>query len=224
MRSHAARILVVDDHPLICLAVERLLAGEPDMEVCGTAGDVAEALRQVKALAPDLAVVDISLRSGNGIELIKRIRAQHSAVMVLVLSMHDESLFAERALHAGAQGYLHKQQAAGELTVAIRDVLAGHIHLSAEMTDNLLHRVSGHSVGAERIADGVSVEQLSDREMEVFERMGEGLTTREIAERLHISVKTVETHRAQIMDRLGISDVAGLVRFAIRVGLIEAEP
>ncbi len=207
-----ARILLVDDHALIRYGMKELLSHEPHLEVCGEAEDVDDALLQVEATCPDLIIIDISLKHGNGIELIKRISARHPNKRILVSSMHDESLFAERALHAGAHGYLNKQEATDKLTEAIHHVLDGHIYLSVEMTDNFLQRMSGNHEPLEDL----SVERLTDRELEVFELIGQGLATRQIAGRLHISIKTADSHREHIRDKLNLANSAQLARHAVQ--------
>jgi len=205
--------LIVDDHALVRLGLTQLIAQEPDLEVCGDAADAEEALERARQTQPDLVVVDISLKSGSGIELIKQLKARDTNVKVLVASMHEESLFAERALRAGALGYINKQQASENVVAAIRQVLAGQVYLSAEMTSHLLHRFGHQQQDALRRS---SVESLSDREWQVFELIGRGLTTRQIAERLHLSVKTIETHREHIKGKLGLASSSELARHAVQ--------
>ncbi len=208
--SRAAwRILIVDDHPVVRAGLRAQLATEPDLEICGEAEDVAGALAQVEATQPDVAVIDISLKSGNGLDLIKRLRAHRQTVRVLVWSMYPEALYAERALRAGAQGYLHKGQAADEVLKALRAVLAGRVYLSGDLTDQMLQRFVGGQ-GVERSPAMC----LSDRELEAFELMGQGLTTEQLAAKMHISPKTVETFRARIKEKLGLSNITELVQRA----------
>lgn len=206
------RILTVDDHPLVRRGLAALVHDEPDLEICGEAAEPAGALAALEATAVDLAIVDISLEEGDGIELISQIRRKHPEVKLLVVSMHDESLYAERALRAGAQGYVHKEAAPDSILEAIRQVLAGHMYLSAELNDQLLRQAINGSQSAEQPA----VAALTDREREVFGFIGDGLTTREIAARLHLSVKTIETHRDHIKHKLDCRNAAALSRCAVQ--------
>jgi DNA-binding NarL/FixJ family response regulator len=205
-----AKVLIVDDHPLMRRGLEDMLSGEPDLEICGQAHDVAEALKLVKERRPDLAILDISLPSGSGIDLIKRIHSIDSTVKVLFLSMHDETVFAERALRAGALGYIQKSRPSEELLEAIRTVAQGEIALSRKTADRLVRKAVGAPAG-----QSTPMARLSDRELEIFEMIGKGLTTGEIAERLKLSVKTVETHREHIKKRLEVQSGAKLSRLAI---------
>lgn len=203
------RILVVDDHPIVCRGLRELVAGEPDLEVCGEAGDVAEALRQLDATRPDVVVIDLSLKGGHGIDLIEKISSRDDRIRMLVSSMHDESLFAERVLRAGARGYISKQESPDKIIDALRQVLRGEIYLSPRMTNRILHRaVVGKPVEYDPI------EGLSNRELQVFEMIGQGLGTKQIAQRLHLSHKTVETHREKIKTKLNLSNSAELSRRA----------
>ena len=208
-----SRILIVDDHALVRVGLTQLISHEPDMEVCGDAADEDEGLQRVAQTRPHLVVVDISLKHGNGLELIKRLKIAHPDVKVLVSSMHDESLFAERALHAGALGYINKQDSPEKVIEAIRKVLDGQVYLSAEMTDHLLHRLGSRTHDS---LDRPSVENLSDREWEVFELIGRGHSTRQIAERLHRSIKTIETHREHIKEKLRLGNGTELTRHAVQ--------
>ena len=213
MLKTKAKILIVDDHPLVRVGLGQLISHEADMEVCGDARDADEALEKVKSLQPNLVVVDISLQQGNGIELTKLLKARYPHIKVLVSSMHDESLFAERALHAGALGYISKQEGTDLVLEAIRRVLGGKIYLSAEMTDQLLHRLGNHRTD---VLERPSLESLSDREWEVFEMIGRGMSTRQIAEQLHLSIKTIETHREHIKEKLSLANGAELTRRAVQ--------
>jgi DNA-binding NarL/FixJ family response regulator len=208
-----ARILIVDDHPVVREGLSVQLLGQPGLEVCGEAEDVAGALALLETARPDVAVVDISLKTGNGIDLIKRIRARDDAVRILVWSMHPEALHAERALRAGAMGYVHKGRATREIVEAIRRVLAGKVFVSDELSGQLLGRLVG---GAARPVARSAVESLSDRELEVFGLLGQGLATRQIAARMHVSPKTVETYRARIKDKLGLGNLTELIQCATR--------
>jgi DNA-binding NarL/FixJ family response regulator len=203
------KILIVDDHPIVREGLAMQIATQPDLEVCGEAEDVPGALALVASTRPDVAIVDISLKNGNGIDLIRRIKAGHAGAAILVWSMYPEKLYAERALRAGAQGYLHKGHATRQLLEAIRSVLAGKIYVSGELAEELLRRV----VGGKR-DDRPPIDRLSDRELEAFELMGHGLTTEQIAAKMHVSPKTVETYRARIKEKLALCNVNELVQRA----------
>jgi DNA-binding NarL/FixJ family response regulator len=205
------KILLVDDHPLTRHGMAQLIGQQPDLEVCGEAGNAEQALESVSALKPDLVLVDVTLPGKPGLELIKDITALHAQVLVLVVSMHDETLYAERALRAGARGYLMKSAGGEELVKAIRHVLAGQVYVSQGLSARILDSMSGAGT---RAAGVLSV--LSDREFEVFQLLGEGLTTQEIGSRLHISGKTVESHRLHIRDKLGLKTPPQLTKYAVR--------
>lgn len=207
-----SKILIVDDHPIVREGLSLLLSTQPDLEVCGEAADASTALQLVAETSPDLVIVDISLKGGNGIDLIKRIKARDPAARMLVSSMYDESLYAERALRAGASGYINKQEATRKITDAIRAVLDGKIFLSERMAGQMLQRAVGGRSG--RIEHS-PLEDLSDRELEVFELIGRGRSTREIAEALHLSAKTVETYRDRVRKKLDLNDCSELTRHAI---------
>jgi DNA-binding NarL/FixJ family response regulator len=186
---------------------------QPDLEVCGEAAGMSEALRLVAEKKPDLAVVDISLKTGNGIDLIKRIKDRNDTVRMLVWSMHSELIYAERALRAGALGYIDKDQATDKIVQAIRLVLEGGVYLSDAMAEKLLHR----AVGGGRIESARSpLNVLADRELEVFRLIGQGVKTAEIAKRLHLRVKTVETYRDRIRQKLDLSDGTVLAHYATK--------
>jgi len=209
----AKRIFVVDDHPMIREGLGAQIANEANMELCGEAEDVAEALARIGETEPDLVIVDISLKSGNGIDLVKRLKAKDTTLVVLVWSMYPENLYAERALRAGARGYVNKGQSADQIMEAIRTVLDGRTYLSAEMSEKLLGRVIGHSSAAVVTSH---VEKLTDRELEAFELLGQGLTTQQIAGRMHVSHKTVETYRARIKEKLGLMNAVELIQHAVQ--------
>lgn len=211
VRKPAAKLLIVDDHPAVREALTLCLAKMPAIDVCGEAADTADALKLVAKHKPDIAIIDISLKTGDGIDLIKRIKAKDPNVRMLVWSMHSESLYAERALRAGAQGYITKEQAMSQIVEAIQHVLAGKVFLSPAMTERLLARAVG--AGSERL-DHAPEEALSDRELEVFRLIGAGHKTTDIAVRMHLSVKTVETYRDRIRHKLGLSDGTALAHFA----------
>lgn len=205
------RVLLVDDHPLVRRGLADVIAREPDLETCGEAGDVQEALREIERAKPDIVVVDLTLKSGHGIELIERIKSRDPRLKTLVSSMHDETLYAERVLRAGAMGYVTKQEPPEVLVQAIRQVLRGDVYLSSRMTTRLLHRVSGSSSAHEDPVQG-----LSNRELEVYEMIGQGITIQQIAARLHLSPKTVETHREKIKQKLNLKSSAELGRQAFQ--------
>ena len=204
-------ILVVDDHPLTRHGIAQLIGQHSDLRVCGEAGSAEQALESVRALHPELVLVDVTLPGRPGLELIKDIAVLYSDVLVLVVSMHDESLYAERALKAGARGYLMKSAGGDELIKAIRQVLAGQVYVSRDMSAKILDGLSGS-----RSSRPPVVSSLSDREFEVFQLVGEGLTTREIGLRLHISGKTVETHRLHVREKLGLKTPPELTKYAVR--------
>jgi DNA-binding NarL/FixJ family response regulator len=195
---------LVDDHPIVRQGLTQLINEEPDLAVCGEADDLEGGLLALETLQPDVVLVDISLGGANGIDLIKRIRAGGSPAPVLVVSMHDESIYAERALRAGARGYIMKDQATSRVLTAIRRLLEGEIYLSERMVSRILHKlVDGPSgLGASPL------DRLSDRELEVFQLIGPGRSTRQIAERLQVSVKTIETYRAHIKEKLRLTSAA----------------
>src|ERR1051325_7607799 len=188
-RSARKKIFIVDDHPMMREGLAQLIAQESDLMVCGEADDAAEAISKIEKLRPDLALVDITLRSTNGLELIKDLRIRSPDLSVLVISMHDESLYAERVLRAGGRGYIMKQEGGKKLMEAIRHVLSGKTYVSEKISANILDMFSGRPV------EGVSpVERLTDREFEVFQLIGQGFSTKEIADKLHVSAKTHEVH------------------------------
>ncbi|HWB10271.1 MAG TPA: response regulator transcription factor [Pirellulales bacterium] len=207
-----AKVLIVDDHPAIREALAIRIARTPDLEVCGEAEDLAGALRLVSAEEPDVAIVDISLKSGDGIDLIKHIRARRSRVRMLVWSMHGEAIYAERALRAGAHGYITKEQATDQIVDAVRQILSDQVYLSPTMTNTLLHRAVGAGGQPMKAAP---LDVLSDRELEILRRIGQGQKTRAIAEELHLSVKTIETYRDRLRQKLDLRDGSELVRYAL---------
>jgi DNA-binding NarL/FixJ family response regulator len=207
----ARKILIVDDHPLTRYGMAQLIAQHPDLCVCGEAGNAEQALQSVFALHPDLVLVDVTLPGKPGLELIKDLKALHPEVRLLVVSMHDESLFGERALKAGARGYLMKSAGGDELIKAIRKVLAGQVYVSADMSARILDELTGTPNSRP-----ATVSSLTDRELEVFQLVGQGLTTHEIGGKLHISGKTVETHRLHIREKLGLKTPPELTKYAVR--------
>ena len=212
MKKKKQRVVIVDDHPMFRERLAQLINHELDMEVCGEADDAQEGLRLIRDTSPNLAIVDITLKRSSGLELVKTIKELSIDIPVLVLSMHDESLYAERALRAGAGGYITKRQAAEEVLSAIRRVLAGEIYLSEKMTASFLKSLS--AVGAKRIAR--PLDRLADRELQVLEFIGRGYTTRAIAEALKLGVATVDTYRARIKQKMDFQTAAELQHFAIR--------
>jgi DNA-binding NarL/FixJ family response regulator len=205
------RVLIVDDHPAVREALTLRIGRQPDLEVCGEAADMSEALRLIAEVEPDVAVIDISLKTGNGIDLIKRIKDRHEHVRILVWSMHSEALYAERALKAGALGYVNKDQATDKIVEAIRRVLEGKVYLSEGMTERLLQRAVGG--GREEVTRS-PLAVLADRELEVFRLIGQGVKTADIAERLHLSIKTVETYRDRIRQKLNLGNGTELAHYA----------
>jgi DNA-binding NarL/FixJ family response regulator len=205
------RVLLVDDHPLVRRGLAEVISREPDLETCGEAADVAEALGEVDRTKPDIVVVDLTLKTGHGLELLERLKSHSPNLKTLVSSMHDETLFAERVLRAGARGYVTKQEPPEVLVRAIRQVLRGELYLSPRMTSRLLNRVV---VGASTQDD--PVQGLSNREVEVYEMIGQGLTIQQIAARLHLSPKTVETHREKVKQKLNVKSSAELNRRAVQ--------
>jgi DNA-binding NarL/FixJ family response regulator len=189
-----AKVLIVDDHPAVREALMIRISQVPGLEVCGQAEDVGDALRLIDETKPDVAIVDIALKTGDGIDLIKRIKARNDDVRMLVWSMYGEDLYAERALRAGANGYITKEHATDRIVDAIREVLAGKVYLSPAMSEKLLQR----TVGAGRKRAQPTIDMLSDRELEVFRLIGRGVKTAEIAAQLHLSVRTVWTYRDRI--------------------------
>jgi DNA-binding NarL/FixJ family response regulator len=212
----AARVFIVDDHPVVRDGLAAQVALQPDLEMCGEAADAAEALALLGRARADVAVIDIALKTGNGIDLIKRLRARDDAVRIVVWSMYPEGVYAERALRAGAMGYVHKGRATREILQAIRCVLAGRVYLSDDLSAKLLGRLVGG--GAPQPACP-TVESLSDRELEAFKLIGQALTTDQIAEQMCVSPKTVDTYRARIKDKLGLSNSAELIQRAVQWAL-----
>jgi DNA-binding NarL/FixJ family response regulator len=207
------RILLVEDHPIVSRALADLIHHEKDLEVCGIAEDYASALQQTGALQPDLVLLDITLQGRGGLELLKDVKSRHPKQLVLVLSMHDESLYATRAIRAGAAGYVMKQEATDSVLAAIRRVLEGQIHLSERMERRLMQRFA--HTGPDSALD--PLEALTDRELEVFRLIGQGKGTRDIARLLCLSGKTIESHRSHIKDKLGLKSASELIQRAIQM-------
>jgi len=212
------RVFLVDDHPLVREGLRKVIDQEPDLVVCGDAEEAGRAFADISRLKPDIAIVDLSLRGDSGLDLIKRLGAEEAPPRILVLSMHDEATYAERALRAGAQSYVMKRESSGKVVEAIRQVLAGRAYVSEAIAARFAEKL----VGLKRGAVGSPVECLSDRELEVFRRIGQGQMNRGIAEELHLSLKTVQTHCAHIKEKLGFRNATELIREATRWA--DAEP
>jgi DNA-binding NarL/FixJ family response regulator len=210
--SQTIKVLLIDDHPLVREGLVNLISQEADLQICGEASNEPQALDIIRTTQPHVAIVDISLESGSGIELIKSIKAMFPAVTVLVLSMHDESLYAERALRAGARGYVMKREATKKVIQAIRCVLAGQLYVS----DKIAARMAEKFVEGRPAATTSPIEQLSNRELEVFQLLGLGHNTRQIADHLHVGFKTVQAYCARIKEKLKLANATELLREAIR--------
>lgn len=205
------RILIVDDHPLVRSGLSALIGAESDLEVCGQTGTVSEALSLASSMSCDLAIIDLSLADGDGLDLVKRLRVRQPALKLLVCSVYDEALFAQRALTAGAMGYINKKEATSQIVDAIRQVLQGKLFMSNQLIQHSLQELSQR--GAK---PSVSVTPLSDRELQVYRLVGTGLGTSQIAEQLHLSVKTIESHKEKIKKKLHLSTANELLRHAIQ--------
>ncbi len=211
VKDQKVKIFIVDDHPLLRQGLAQLINQEEDMSSVGEAGDAIEALRGIEKVKPDLAIVDISLSGTSGIELTKNILAKYPQMLVLIISMYDESVYLERTLRAGAKGYLMKREATDHVITAIRTVLRGDIHVSDKWRDKLIN-MYGNS---RKAVAGPSAERLSDREMEVLQLTGLGYSTKKIANELHLSVKTVESHFANIKNKLDLKNSHELIQYAV---------
>lgn len=211
-RPEMKRLLLVDDHPIMRHGLVQLISAEPDLEVCAEAGNAAEGMTAASKQNPDLVIADLTLPDKHGLEFIKDLRALHPDLQIMVLSMHDESLYAERALRAGARGYLMKEAAAENLIRAVRRVLGGDIYLSDKMASVMLELLSGQR----KTSASAGIDRLTDRELEVLQLIGSGRGTRQIADQLHVSVRTIDAHRAHIKDKLQLPDGNALVRYAVR--------
>jgi DNA-binding NarL/FixJ family response regulator len=203
--------MIVDDHPLIREGLARLINLQPDLRVCGVAHSAHQALNTLPALKPDVVILDITLSGSNGMDLIKDMKLRSLKSLILVLSMHDESLYAERALRAGAKGYIMKEEASKEILKAIHRILAGEIYLSEKMAAKMLHKLADGKSDDKTLPEGA----LSDRELQVFQSIGQGRGTRQIAEELHISPKTVESYRAHIKVKMNLKNAHELTQHAV---------
>jgi DNA-binding NarL/FixJ family response regulator len=210
--SARKQVFLVDDHPLVREWLTNLIHQQPDLEVCGESGNAPDALQAIARCVPDVAIVDISLRDSSGIDLIKNLKEQQPDLAVLVLSMHEESHYAERALRAGAKGYIMKRETTRKVIEAIRRVLEGKLYI----TDSMAQAITRQFVSGKPAEGASPVEQLSDRELEVFEMLGRGLGTRQIAESLRVSVKTVQAYCARAKEKLNLNSATELLREAIR--------
>jgi len=211
------KIFVVDDHPIVRQGLALLINREPDLTVCGEAEDAQTAMQSISIAKPDVMVVDISLNGPDGLDLLKEVRTRYTDLPVLILSMHDESIYAERALRAGAQGYIMKQEATEKVLVALRRILTREIYVSERIANRMLQ----HYIGNRGSGRPASIADLTDRELEVFRLIGEGHSTRQIAEELHISVKTVESYQAHIKEKLSLRSARELVQHAIQWNISE---
>lgn len=210
-KESVKRVVLIDDHPIMRHGLAQLIRAEDGLDVVGEAGSAREGLEVVRKLKPDLAVIDLTLPDKNGLELVKDIRAALPTTQCLVLSMHDETLYGERSLRAGARGYVMKEEAADQLVTAIHKVLAGGLYVSETLNVRMLEQVSGSSR-----AKATGMDSLTDRELEILTLVGKGVATKNIASQLSISARTVEAHRAHIKEKLGITDGAALVRYAVQ--------
>jgi len=210
--------MLVDDHPALRAGIAQAVNRADDMEVCGEAASLSEAMPMFDEVKPSVLLVDLSLEDGSGLELIKQVKARDESVKMLVASMHDERLYAERALRAGALGYISKDRSLDEIIEAIRQVMRGRMSLSPEMSDRVLKRV----MSASESPEASPIDSLSDRELEVFELIGHGYTTRQIADKLHLSTKTIDTHREHMKEKLGIESINDLVRYSAQWLIEEA--
>ncbi len=206
------QVLIVDDHPVVRDGLTTIINHEQDLNVCGEADDAYQALKAVAELKPDVVVVDISLKNSDGIELTKSIKAGHPKLPVIVLSVHDESVYAERALLAGAKAYLMKDAVSENIVKAIRTVLSGEIYVSSTILKKFLHRIAGDKTGTAK----TQIENLSDREFEIFRLIGEGYKASQIAKLLHLSIKTIETYRSRIKEKLNLPNAAELLKYSIK--------
>ncbi len=217
MKKEPSRILIVDDHPVVREGLKYLIAGEADLSVCGEAGTMRQAQELVRNLKPDVVLIDLVLADGNGLDLIRRLNSHFPDLKMLVCSMRDESLFAERAINLGARGYISKHEVARHVISALRQVIAGKRYLGSDMVERIIAGLAQHPA-----TGGSSVEDLSNRELEVFELIGQGCSTGEIARQLSLSVKTVETHREKIKRKLGLTTSGQLMRQAVQWELEQA--
>jgi len=210
--STKSTVYLIDDHPMIVQGITLLINSEPDMEVVGSSSVWTVALKEIAQLKPDVVLLDVTLANANGVEVLKNLKVHVPEQKVLMLSMHDENLYATRSMKAGAHGYLMKAAATEEVPIAIRQVVKGEIYLSGSMSKRMMFQLTGHK----RNGESSPLEDLSDRELEVYQMVGDGLTTRQIAERLFLSVKTIETHKAHVKEKLRLTTATELTQHAIQ--------
>jgi DNA-binding NarL/FixJ family response regulator len=213
LKTKPAKVLIVDDHPTVREGLAMRIERQADLAVCGEADDVAGAMKLVSETRPDIVIVDIALKEGNGIDLIKRIKARFPAARMLVWSMYSEALAGERALRAGAMGYINKEQATDKIIEGIRQVLSDRVYMSQALADRVMHRAVGRTSANVMRAP---VEDLSDRELEVFQLLGRGLNTQQVASRIKVSPKTVETYRARIKQKMDLRGSSQLIQRAVQ--------
>ncbi|MCF6249146.1 MAG: response regulator transcription factor [Desulfobacula sp.] len=211
MISEQIKILIVEDHPIFCMGMTQLINREKDMMVCGDAEDVQSASGLIKTLMPDMVIVDLSLKNSNGIDLVKQISERYKKMSCLVLSMHDESLHAERCIMAGAKGYIMKEEASTSVVKAIREILSGNLYVSCTIMSHVLNKFRKKPAALHESP----LKNLTDREMEIFQFIGKGFASGEIAKHLNISVKTIGTHRERIKNKLNLKHSGKLVRHAV---------
>lgn len=207
------RIYIVDDHPLVRQGLSQVINNETDMEICGEAEDAPQAMKGVGPANPDVIIVDISLRGNNGLELIKNLKAIHENIRILVFSMHDESIYAQRALRAGAKAFVMKKESPTKVVEAIRRIITGEIYVSPSVADQVLHQIVN---GPNNATSTSPIDRLTDRELEVVQLIGRGLSSREVAESLNLSVKTIESHRAHVKEKLNLRNATELVQFSVQ--------
>ena len=217
------RVLLADDHALVRAGIRALLAGLPDVESVVEAGDGQEALTVLRETKPDLALIDIAMPGLNGLELAARVSREAPGTRLVILSMHGTPAHVAQALRAGVSGYLLKDAAADELSVLLRAVMRGETYLSPAISKQVVDGYLGRTAAPVTPGDGAALDVLTSRQREILQLVAEGKSTKEVAQLLDVSAKTVETHRGQIMERLGIHDLAGLVRYAIRTGLVSPD-
>lgn len=210
------KVFIVDDHPIVREGLAQMIRREPDLTVCGEAEDAQTARQMICAMKPDILIVDISLHGPDGLDLLKSVRAQDPTLPVLILSMHDETIYAERSLRAGANGYIMKQEATENVLVALRRILNREVYVSPRVANKMLQRFVSAGPGH---AKHSSVDELSDRELEVLRMMGEGHSTRQIAGALHLSVKTVESYQSHLKEKLALKNSRELVQYAVQWAL-----
>lgn len=215
------KIMLVEDHPIFRLGLAELINQEEELVACGTSTDVDQAIKEIEQLKPNLIIVDISLKSSDGIDLVHYVKKQYGDIPVLVLSMHDEYLYAQRALHAGAKGYIMKQEAMESVVTAIQHVLSGKVYLNERLKEHILSNIADNF----KAKDRSPIDRLTDRELQVFKMVGRGFTSKEIAVRLFLSIKTIGTYRERIKEKLGLKNSSELVRCAVhfeKTGHIES--